>query len=77
VEKVRDFFDLPRGESRSTPLGGQQGGEETTQASGPYVGDETQVMDRSEMPDMDDTQILRPRGPLSEEWETRRDRESY
>lgn len=76
VEKVRDFFDLPRGESRSTPLGGQSRDEETTQASEPYVGDDTQVMDRSEMPGMDDTQILRPRGPLSDDWDARRDREN-
>jgi hypothetical protein len=75
VEKVRDFFDLPRGESRSTPLGGRRG-EETTQSSDPYVGDETQVMERPDVSDMDDTQILRPRGPLSEDWDARRDREN-
>lgn len=76
VEKVRDFFDLPRGESRSTPLGRQQS-EETTESSEPYVGDETQVMERPAVSDMDDTQILRPRGPLSDDWDARRDRENY
>ncbi|HET7480084.1 MAG TPA: hypothetical protein VFJ72_11275 [Rubrobacteraceae bacterium] len=82
VEKVRDFFDLPRGETRSTPFG-DQSGEATTGENATYpVGDETQVMDRSEMDqpedpaNMDDTQILRPRGPLSEEWEARRDTEN-
>lgn len=75
VEKVRDFFDLPRGESRSTPLGGQQ--EETSEPTELYVGDETQVMERPAVSDVDDTQILRPRGPLSEDWDARRDRENY
>lgn len=62
VEKVRDFFDLPRGESRSTPLGDQR--EETDELLAPSTDDETQVMDRS---DMDKTHVMRPRGPLSEE----------
>lgn len=70
VEKVRDFFDLPRGESRSTQLGGQTGEEDRSSANS---GDETQVIER---PSDDDTQILRPRGPLSEGWDTRRDREN-
>lgn len=84
VEKVRDFFDLPRGETRSTPFGDQRG-EETTgeNPAYPVAGDETQVMERSdtEESNMDDTQIMRPRGPLSEDplpegWETRRDTEN-
>lgn len=72
VERVRDFFDLPRGESRSTPLGQQQGESEPGEQGTP-AGEETQVMER---PDMDDTQILRPRGPLSEGWDDRRDPEN-
>lgn len=79
VEKVRDFFDLPRGEARSTPFGDQRGEETTGENSVyPVAGDETQVMDRPDMDDsnMDDTQILRPRGPLSEGWETQRDTEN-
>ena len=79
VEKVRDFFDLPRGEARSTPFG-EQGGDETTgeNPAYPVAGDETQVMDRSDMDEsnMDDTQILRPRGPLSEGWDTQKDTEN-
>jgi hypothetical protein len=71
VERVRDFFDLPRGESRSTPLGQQPEAQPEQPES--TAGDETQVMQR---PDMDDTQILR-RGPLSEGWEAPpEDRES-
>lgn len=72
VEKVRDFFDVPRGESRSTPLG-ERASEETTEASEAPSGDETQVLRRS---DIDDTQVLRPRGPLSESWDTGRDKEN-
>lgn len=74
VEKVRDFFDLPRGETRSTPFGDQPG-EETTGENPAYpVSDDTQVMNRSDVDDsnldrsnLDDTQILRPRGPLSDD----------
>lgn len=88
VEKVRDFFDLPRGETRSTPFGDQRGEETTGESSAYPVADDTQVMDRSEMegptPDqsnLDDTQILRPRGPLSDDplpegWQNQRDTEN-
>lgn len=72
VEKVRDFFDVPRGESRSTPLGERRTEEETTETPEAPSGEETQVLRRS---DIDDTQVLRPRGPLSESWDTDRDTE--
>lgn len=69
VEKVRDFFDLPRGETRSTPFGEQRGEETTGESPAHPVADDTQIMNRSDMDEsnMDDTQILRPRGPLSED----------
>lgn len=73
VERVRDFFDLPRGESRSTQFGGQDDEDTREEQSGTNSGDDTQVIERS---DNDDTQILRPRGPLSEGWDTRRDSEN-
>ena len=74
VERVRDFFDLPRGESRSTQLGGQTDEIAEEEQFGADPGDETQVIERPD--DDDDTQILRPQGPLSEGWDTRRDREN-
>lgn len=74
VEKVRDFFDLPRGETRSTPFGDQRGEETTGQNPAYPVSDDTQIMDRpdtedlnTDRPNLDDTQILRPRGPLSDD----------
>ncbi|MGF1470149.1 MAG: hypothetical protein ACFB50_00220 [Rubrobacteraceae bacterium] len=42
------------------------------------TGDETQILERpaaEEEPDMDDTQVLRRPGPLSENWDTRERRE--
>jgi hypothetical protein len=54
VEKVRDFFGLPGGKPRPDD-------EETDS-----VGDETQVMEHG---DVDDTRIMRPRGPLSRDWD--------
>lgn len=78
VEKVRDFFDLPRGETRSTPLGDRPGEETTGEGPAYPVSDDTQVMDRPDVDqsNLDDTQILRPRGPLADEWEDRRDPEN-
>ena len=72
VELVRNFFDLSAEEE--PPLAEEEA------AEGPEVegsvGEDTQVMDRSEMENMDDTQVLRRPGPLSENWDTRGDRGS-
>lgn len=72
VELVRNFFDLSA-EEEPPPA-------EEEVAEGPEVegsvGEDTQVMDRSEMENMDDTQVLRRPGPLSENWDTRGDRGS-
>ena len=73
VEKVRDFFDLPRGESRSTQFGGEADEDTREGEHEADSGDDTQVIER---PADDDTQVLRPRGPLSEGWDTSRDREN-
>ena len=59
VEKVRDFFGLPGGKPRPDD-------EEDS------VGDETQVMEHL---DEDDTRIMRPRGPLSRDWDPDQDPE--
>ncbi len=59
VEKVRDFFGLPGGKPRPDD-------------NEDSVGDETQVM---EQVDEDDTRILRPRGPLSRDWDPDEDPE--
>lgn len=62
VERVRDFFGLPRGDAGYTPP--------------PEQGEETQVMDRprEEGGDEDDTRVIRRPGPLSEGWEDREQR---
>ncbi|MGB3682462.1 MAG: hypothetical protein WA990_08235 [Rubrobacteraceae bacterium] len=80
VELVREFFDLsaeeelPPAPAEEEPGGSEEGTEES-EARGP-VGDDTQVMDRSQIENMDDTQVLRRPGPLSENWDTRGDRGS-
>lgn len=74
VEEQEPVEELPPAESEAP--------EEDTTASespgeeepGDSTGDETQVMGRpqaEEEPDMDETQVLRRPGPLSENWETR------
>jgi hypothetical protein len=74
IEKVRDFFGLPEEEEASgeaVPGEAASGADDTTTSDASEVaGEETQVMERA---DQDDTQILRPRGPLSREWDTRKD----
>lgn len=69
IAKVRDFFGLPEEEEPSeetTAAPEEAPGEEDT-TDDASAGDETQVMERV---DQDDTQVLRPRGPLSRGWET-------
>ncbi len=69
IEKVRDFFGLTEEEQVSDEVASAP--DDTADAvADNAAGDETQVMERV---DQDDTQILRPRGPLSREWDTRRD----
>jgi hypothetical protein len=74
VDLVRNFFDLSA-EEEPPPAE-----EEVAEApESEAAGEDTQVMDRSEMEDMDnmdDTQVLRRPGPLSENWDTRGDRGS-
>ncbi len=72
VELVREFFDLSAEEEPPEP---EEEGTEESEGQGP-VGEDTQVMDRSEVEDMDDTQILRRPGPLSDSWDTRENRGS-
>ena len=75
VELVRNFFDLSAEEE--TPPAEEEIAE--APKSEAAAGEDTQVMDRSEMEDtdsMDDTQVLRRPGPLSENWDTRGDRGS-
>jgi hypothetical protein len=80
VELVRGFFDLSAEEEELPPAEEEVPEEETEEswAEDP-AGEDTQVMDRSElenMDDTDDTQIIRRPGPLSENWDTRGDRGS-
>lgn len=70
VELVRSFFDLSAEEEP------EPAEEEGTEESEAPVGEDTQVMDRSEMQDPDDTQVMRRPGPLSEDWDTRENRGS-
>ncbi len=70
VELVRNFFDLSA-EEEPLPAEEERIGE--TEGS---AGEDTQVMDRSEVEDMDDTQVLRRPGPLAENWDTRDERGS-
>lgn len=75
VELVRNFFDLSA-EEEMPPA--EEEVAEAPESEAP-AGEDTQVMDRSEMEDtdnMDDTQVLRRPGPLSENWDTRGDRGS-
>lgn len=76
IAQVQDFFGLPDKEAsdEATPgaSDGASDGEATEDVTEDVAGDETQVMERA---DQDDTQILRPRGPLSRGWEAGRDRE--
>ena len=68
IAKVRDFFGLSEEEEDS-----EEPPEEDDTTDDVVVDvsiDETQVMERV---DQDDTQVLRPRGPLSRGWDTRRD----
>lgn len=71
IARVREFFGLSDEEEEDsdgeTP---DPEGETTDDVVVGSAGDETQVMERV---DQDDTQILRPRGPLSRGWETRKD----
>lgn len=71
IARVREFFGLSEEEEgdseEETP---DPEGEITDDVVVGSAGDETQVMERV---DQDDTQILRPRGPLSRGWDTRRD----
>ncbi len=77
---MRGFFDLSAEEEELPPAEEEVTEEETEEswAEDP-AGEDTQVMDRSElenMDDTDDTQIIRRPGPLSENWDTRGDRGS-
>jgi len=73
IEKVRDFFGLSEEEEASHEAAPDDFVDDTTDdVVEDTAGDETQVMERV---DQDDTQIMRPRGPLSREWDTRRDQE--
>ncbi len=80
VELVRRFFDLPEEEElpEEEPPPDEASAEDTAPEDLPQeepqdsTGDETQVIER---PDMDDTQVLRRPGPLSENWNTRERRE--
>lgn len=81
IAKVRDFFGLSEEEDTSdavaTSVADEAAHDEDNSDAVPRNDaaedaaiDETQVMERV---DQDDTQILRPRGPLSREWDTRTD----
>lgn len=73
VELVREFFDLSAEEEPPEPE--EREDTEESIPEGP-VGEDTQVMDRSEMENVDDTQALRRPGPLSDSWDTRENRGS-
>lgn len=74
VELVRGFFDLSAEEELPEPTEEAprelDEGTEESEIEAP-AGEDTQVMDRSEIENMDDTQVLRRPGPLSENWDTR------
>ena len=72
IGKVRDFFGFSEEEASSgaAPFADNTEADTADNVAEDAAGDETQVMERV---DQDDTQILRPRGPLSREWGTRKD----
>ncbi len=81
IEKVRDFFGFPDQPEEQEEFSDEVSGDHDYDAEDEgavgdedegAVGDETQVMERM---DPDETQVLRPKGPLSREWDTRRSRE--
>ena len=72
IARVREFFGLSEEEEEDS--GGETPEPEEEITDDVVVGsagDETQVMERVDQDD--DTQVLRPRGPLSRGWDTRRD----
>lgn len=74
VELVRGFFDLSAEEELPEPTEKElEDGTEESEIEAP-AGEDTQIMDRSEIENMDDTQTLRRPGPLSENWDTRENR---
>jgi hypothetical protein len=72
IARVREFFGLSEEEEEDSDEETPDTEDDTTDdvVVGSSAGDETQVMERV---DQDDTQVLRPRGPLSRGWETRKD----
>ena len=81
VDLVRNFFNLSAEEEPPEPAE-EEDVEATEESEAEVVGEDTQVMNRSDFEDSsntenaDDTQVLRRPGPLSENWDTRGERGS-